>query len=53
VTAEERLDGKYLLSTANPDVSAADVALAHKNLLEAERGFRGQGTEAAPRCSPL
>jgi hypothetical protein len=53
VTAEERLDGKSLLSTADPDVSAADVALAHKNLLDAERGFRGQGTEAAPRCSPL
>ncbi|MEZ5298037.1 MAG: IS1634 family transposase [Ilumatobacteraceae bacterium] len=40
VTAEERLDGKYLLSTSDPDLSAEDVALGYKNLLEAERGFR-------------
>jgi hypothetical protein len=40
VTAEARLDGKYLLSTSDPDLSAADVALGYKNLLEAERGFR-------------
>src|SRR5919204_50745 len=38
--AEERLDGKFLLSTSDPDVSAEDVALGYKNLLEAERGFR-------------
>ena len=38
--AEERLDGKYLLSTSDPDLSAEDVALGYKNLLEAERGFR-------------
>jgi transposase len=40
VAAEERLDGKYLLSTSDPDLSAEDVALGYKNLLEAERGFR-------------
>jgi hypothetical protein len=40
VNAEERLDGKYLLSTSDPDLSAEDVALGYKNLLEAERGFR-------------
>lgn len=40
VSAEERLDGKYLLSTSDPDLSAEDVALGYKNLLEAERGFR-------------
>ncbi|CAN5232553.1 IS1634 family transposase [soil metagenome] len=40
VKAEERLDGKYLLSTSDPDLSAADGALGYKNLLEAERGFR-------------
>lgn len=40
ITAEERLDGKYLLSTSDPDLSAEDVALGHKNLLDAERGFR-------------
>ena len=40
VRAEERLDGKYLISTSDPDLSAEDVALGYKNLLEAERGFR-------------
>jgi transposase len=40
VTAEARLDGKYLLATSDPDLSAEDVALGYKNLLEAERGFR-------------
>jgi hypothetical protein len=40
IAAEERLDGKYLLSASDPDLSAEDVALGYKNLLEAERGFR-------------
>jgi transposase len=40
VKTEVRLDGKFLLSTSDPDLSAADVALGYKNLLEAERGFR-------------
>jgi transposase len=40
VRAEKRLDGKFLLSTSDPDLSAEDVALGYKNLLEAERGFR-------------
>jgi transposase len=40
IAAEARLDGKYLLSTSDPDLSAEDVALGYKNLLEAERGFR-------------
>jgi transposase len=40
VAAEERLDGKYLLSTSDPHLTAEDVALGYKNLLEAERGFR-------------
>jgi transposase len=38
--AEARLDGKFLLSTSDPDLSAEDVALGYKNLLEAERAFR-------------
>jgi transposase len=37
---EERLDGKYLLSTSDPELSADEIALGYKNLLEAERGFR-------------
>jgi Transposase DDE domain len=40
ISAEAKLDGKYLLSTSDPDLSAEDVALGYKNLLEAERGFR-------------
>lgn len=40
IAAEAKLDGKYLLSTSDPDLSAEDVALGYKNLLEAERGFR-------------
>jgi hypothetical protein len=40
VTAEQRLDGKYLLATSDPAISAEDAALGYKNLLEAERGFR-------------
>ena len=40
ITAEERLDGKYLLTTSDPSLSAADVALGYKQLLEAERSFR-------------
>lgn len=37
---EARLDGKYLISTSDDTLSAEDVALGYKSLLEAERGFR-------------
>jgi transposase len=40
VKAEARLDGKFLLSTSDPDLSVEEVALGYKNLLEAERAFR-------------
>ena len=40
VAAEERLDGKYLLTTSDPSLSAEDVALGYKQLIEAERSFR-------------
>jgi hypothetical protein len=40
VATESRLDGKYLIATSDPDLSAEDVALGYKNLLEAERAFR-------------
>lgn len=40
VASEARLNGKYLLATSDPDMSAEDVALGYKNLLEAERSFR-------------
>jgi transposase len=38
--AEENLDGKYLLRTADPKMSAEDIALGYKQLLEVERGWR-------------
>jgi transposase len=40
VKAEQRLDGKYLIATSDPHLTAEDAALGYKNLLEAERGFR-------------
>jgi transposase len=40
IKTEERLDGKYLIATSDPHISAEDTALGYKNLLEAERGFR-------------
>ena len=40
-----RGDGKYLLATSDPDLSAEDAALGYKNLLEAERGFRDMKSE--------
>src|SRR5262245_56827024 len=40
VAAEERLDGKYLLSSSDPDLTAEEIALGYKNLRQAERSFR-------------
>ena len=40
VKAEEKLDGKYLISTTDPSLSAEDVALGYKQLYEVERAFR-------------
>ena len=37
VAREERLDGKFLLRTSDPTLSAEDVALGYKQLLEVER----------------
>jgi len=40
VKVEEALDGKYLLSTSDDSLSAEDVALGYKQLMEVERAFR-------------
>jgi len=40
VRREERLDGKYLLSTTDPSLSAEDIALGYKQLIDVERAFR-------------
>ena len=40
VKAEENLDGKYLLRASDPALTAADIALGYRQLLEVERGWR-------------
>jgi transposase len=40
IKAEERLDGKYILRTSDDTLTAADVALGYKQLLEVEAAFR-------------
>jgi len=40
IKTEENLDGKYLLRTSDPKMSAEDIALGYKQLLEVERGWR-------------
>jgi len=38
--AEANLDGKYLLRSSDPKLSAEDIALGYKQLLDVERGWR-------------
>jgi DDE family transposase len=40
VAADAKLDGKYLLRTCDPHLTAEDIALGYKQLLEVERGWR-------------
>jgi hypothetical protein len=40
IAAEAKLDGKYLLRCSDPKLSAEDIALGYKQLLEVERGWR-------------
>ena len=40
IEAETNLDGKYLLRTSDPKMSAEDVALGYKQLLQVERAWR-------------
>jgi transposase len=40
VSAEAHLDGKYLLRSSDPTLSADDIALGYKQLLQVERGWR-------------
>jgi IS4 transposase len=40
IKQDEKLDGKYLLSTSDQHLSAEDIALGYKQLLEVERAFR-------------
>jgi hypothetical protein len=49
--AEENLDGKYLLRCADPQMSAEDIALGYKQLLEVERGWRDM--KSVPDLRPV
>lgn len=40
IKTEANLDGKYLLRCSDPHLSAEDIALGYKQLLEVERGWR-------------
>ena len=40
IKTEANLDGKYLLRSSDPHLSAEDIALGYKQLLEVERGWR-------------
>ena len=44
VAADAKVDGKFLLRTSDPTLSAADVATGYKQLLEVERGWRDMKT---------
>jgi Transposase DDE domain len=49
VRRETRLDGKWLLRTSDPSLSAEDIAAGYKQLLEVERGWRDLKTHLALR----
>ena len=40
VQQDEKLDGKYLLSSSDESLSAEDIARGYKQLMEVERAFR-------------
>ena len=44
VRGDAKLDGKFLLRTSDPTLSAADVATGYKQLLEVERAWRDMKT---------
>jgi transposase len=44
VRAEQHLDGKFLLRSSDPTLSAEDIALGYKQLLQVERGWRDMKT---------
>jgi len=44
IKTEANLDGKYLLRCSDPTLSAEDIAVGYKQLLEVERGWRDMKT---------
>ncbi len=55
IKAEQRLDGKFLLRCGDARISAEDIALGCKQLLEVERGWRDmkQIIDLRPACHHL
>jgi Transposase DDE domain len=53
--AGENLDGKYLLRSADPHMTAEDIAAGYKQLLEVERGWRDMKSvlDLRPACHRL
>jgi hypothetical protein len=49
VATQARLDGQYLLRTADPHLSAEDIALGYKQLLEVEHGWRQDSRDVGSR----
>jgi hypothetical protein len=49
VRAEEQFDGKYLLRTSDTAMSAKDIALRYRQLLDVERGWRSMQRVLGPR----
>jgi len=52
ITAEENLDGKYLLRCSDPHMTTEDIAPGYKQLLQVERGWRDmkQVIDLRPAC---
>jgi len=52
IKTEENLDGKYLLRSSDPHLTAEDIALGYKQLLQVERGWRDmkQVIDLRPAC---
>jgi hypothetical protein len=44
VRKEQQLDGKFLLRSSDPTLTAEDIALGYKQLLQVERGWRDMKT---------
>jgi Transposase len=44
ISAEQRLDGKFLLRCSDPTLTAEDIALGYKQLLQIERAWRDMKT---------
>ena len=52
IASEAKLDGKYLLRSSDPSLSAEDIALGYKQLWQVERGWRSmkQVLDLRPAC---